>query len=234
MKNISIVIPIYNEEKNILKLFNELKESIEYNKKYQFEIIFVNDCSKDNSLAELNRIKNDNDIIKIINNNLNLGQSRSINIGIQNSKFSNIITMDGDGQNNPKDLKIIIDNYFSKKVDLVSGIRKKRKDKFIKKFSSKIANNIRSFFLKDNCTDTGCSLKMFRKEIFLSFPFFDGIHRFIPSLFTGYNKKIIYLNVDHRPRKYGKSNYGTFNRLIKGIVDLIRVFFIIKMYKRQL
>jgi len=234
MNNISIVIPIYNEEKNIFKLFHELKEVIEEDTNHNFEIIFVNDFSMDNSLTILNQLKNNNNDLNIINNIKNLGQSRSINIGIKNSKYNNIITMDGDGQNNPKDLKMIIHSYFTKNVDLVSGIRKIRKDTIVKKISSKIANKIRSSILKDNCTDTGCSLKMFKKEVFLLFPFFDGIHRFIPSLFSGYNKKIIYVDVDHRAREFGQSNYGTFIRLIKGIRDLIKVFLIIKKYRKSL
>ena len=232
MNNISIVIPIYNEEKNIIKLFHELKQSIADNQNYNFELIFVNDCSIDNSLNILNQLKINNKLLSIINNSENLGQSSSINIGIKNSKYNNIITMDGDGQNNPKDLKIIIQSYFSENADLVSGIRKVRKDTIIKKISSQIANKIRSSVLKDKCSDTGCSLKMFKEEIFLSFPFFNGIHRFIPSLFSGYNKKIVYVDVDHRAREYGQSNYGTVIRLIKGIGDLIRVFFIIKKYRK--
>ena len=233
MNNISIVIPIYNEERNIRKLFDEIKLNIFDLKQYNFEIIFVNDCSTDNSLIVLNDISKENEILKILNNKKNLGQSMSIHNGITQSKYENIITIDGDGQNNPRDLKRIIEIYLNNNVDLVCGIRKKRKDSIIKIFSSKIANSIRSYFLDDNCVDTGCSLKMFKKKIFLSFPFFNGIHRFIPSLFNGYNKKIMYLDVDHRQRKYGVSKYGTLNRLFKGVADMIRVFFIIRKYKRS-
>ena len=100
-----------------------------------------------------------------------------------------------------------------KDLVLVGGIRLNRKDNFLKKISSKIANKIRMLILKDNCEDTGCSLKIFDKKIFLSFPLFDGIHRFLPALFTGYGKKTIFVDVDHRPRIYGYSKYGTFKRL---------------------
>ena len=116
-------------------------------------------------------------------------------------------------------------------VYLVGGIRHNRKDTYVKKVSSKLANKIRKFLLKDYCDDTGCSLKVFDKETFLKFPVFDGLHRFIPAFFSGYNKKTLFANVDHRHRKYGHSKYGTFKRLFKGIFDLIRVIIILKRLK---
>ena len=122
-----------------------------------------------------------------------------------------------------------IPKYLSnKETKLVGGIRIKRKDNLIKKISSKIANNVRSKILKDNCQDTGCSLKVFDKEIFILFPYFDWIHRFLPALFTGYGYKTLFINVNHRKRKFGISKYGTMNRLFKGIRDIIRVKKIIR------
>ena len=113
---------------------------------------------------------------------------------------------------------------------MVCGIRKNRKDNIIKIISSKIANKIRSIILDDGCTDTGCSLKVFDKTIFLSLPFFDGLHRFLPALFKGYGKMNYFVNVHHRPRNSGISKYGTLDRLFKGIIDIIRVNRIIKNY----
>ena len=115
----------------------------------------------------------------------------------------------------------------------MGGIRNKRKDSYIKKISSKIANYIRSNILNDHCSDTGCSLKIFDRDSYLEFPYFDGIHRFLPALFKGYWHKTKFINVDHRMRKYGKSKYGTFKRLLKGIIDLIKVVKIIKKFKRN-
>ena len=233
MNNISLIIPIYNEEGNIRKLFQEIIFNIDELNQYNFEVIFINDFSTDNSLNILNELLENNSILTILDNKKNLGQSKSILFGIKKAKYENIITMDGDGQNNPIDLKKIINIYFSENADLVSGIRKNRKDNYIKVYSSKIANIFRSYFLKDKCKDTGCSLKIFKKDMFLSFPFFDGIHRFIPSLFNGYDQKVIFIDVEHRPRDFGSSKYGTIKRLFNGIVDMIRVFFIIKRYKRN-
>lgn len=217
----SVVIPIFNEEENIVLLIKEIKKSLKTYK--NFELVFVNDCSTDNSLKVLLDQKNFLDF-KIINNEKNIGQSFSILSGIKNSKYNTIVTIDGDGQNNPYDIPKLIEYYFNNKnIFLVGGIRVKRKDSIIKIISSRIANNVRSKFLNDGCKDTGCSLKVFDKNIFLSFETFDGMHRFIPALFSGFGHKTFFLDVDHRKRKFGKSKYGTFLRLVNGIKDMIKV-----------
>tara|TARA_B100000579_G_C22689272_1_gene784195 strand:+ start:87 stop:788 length:702 start_codon:yes stop_codon:yes gene_type:complete len=227
----SLIIPVFNEGKNITNLVYEIYDSLKNHK--DFEVILVNDYSNDNTLLEIDELKS-NFPIKIINNKKNYGQSYSIKEGISKSKYDIIITIDGDGQNNPKDIPSLLKVYFNNnEIKLVGGIRNKRKDSNIKLISSKIANTIRSNVLKDNCQDTGCSLKVFDKRIFLNFPFFDGIHRFLPALFKGYGYKTTFINVDHRPRLYGKSNYGTVGRLFKGVLDLIRVVIIVKKFKRN-
>ena len=142
--------------------------------------------------------------------------------------------MDGDGQNNPKDINKLIKLYFSDlNLSLVGGIRKKRRDTFVKIYSSKIANFVRSKILNDDCIDTGCSLKIFKKDVFLTFPFFNGIHRFLPALFKGYGKKTFFVDVDHRPRNIGISKYGTFDRLFKGVIDIFRVLIILYKYNKK-
>lgn len=229
--NISIVVPVYNEENNLKILLKEIQNSTEeFNNK---EIIFINDCSTDKSYEVLKTFEKKNHI-KIINNPKNLGQSYSIYIGIKNSKYQNIITLDADLQNNPSDIKKISEKYFSENYALVGGIRTKRKDKFNKIISSKIANYVRMKILRDDCKDTGCSLKIFNKNIFLGFDYFDGIHRFIPALFSGYGHKTTFITVDHRPRLYGVSKYNNFNRLVKGIRDLFRVYKIIKNFQKDI
>ena len=224
----SIVIPLFNEEHNIIPLYNEILSSLKSFKDY--EIIFVDDASTD---LTLEKISNIHDVkLKIIKNIRNKGQSYSLLKGIKNSSNKIIVTLDGDGQNDPTDIPKLLECYLSNKhIDLIAGIRHKRKDSLIKIISSKIANYIRSKILKDNCLDTGCSLKVFNKEIILKFPFFNGIHRFLPALFIGYGYKASYLKVNHRKRKFGISKYGTFNRLFKGIKDMIRVYYIIRQNK---
>ena len=231
MPDFSIVIPIYNESTNIEKLVPEIFKSLTKYQKY--ELILINDGSNDNTMEVIAKIKKNYSLL-LINNETNKGQSFSIWTGIKKSNYNTIVTLDGDGQNNPNDIPKLLDEYFSKKLySLIGGIRKNRKDNFLKLISSKIANQIRSFILKDNCVDTGCSLKVFDKEIFLSFPFFDGLHRFLPALFKGFGKNTLFINVDHRPRISGISKYGTFDRLYKGILDIIRVKKIIRNNKTK-
>tara|TARA_Y100001970_G_scaffold149443_1_gene183359 strand:+ start:233 stop:949 length:717 start_codon:yes stop_codon:yes gene_type:complete len=222
----SIVVPIFNEEKNIKALFDEINLNL---KKIEddYEIIFVDDKSTDNSqnvIKELLKHRN----VKSIVNHKNRGQSFSISSGIKNSTYSTIVTIDGDGQNNPKDIVKMINLYQSKNYKFLGGIRLNRKDNLVKKISSRIANSIRSKILNDECIDTGCGLKIFDKEVFLSLPYFDGIHRFLPALFKGFGSNVNFVNVDHRPRVFGKSKYGVLVRLVRGIFDIIRVLKILK------
>jgi len=224
----SIIIPLYNEDQNIGILIKEIFKTL-YNYS-DYEVILVNDASTDQTLEVIQKLNNKK--IKIINNNINSGQSFSIYKGIKEAYYNTIVTLDGDGQNDPKDIPQLLEFYLKNyEIELVGGIRYKRKDKIIKLISSKIANFVRSRLLKDNCSDTGCSLKVFNKKIFLSFPFFDGIHRFLPALFSGYGYKTYFINVNHRKRKYGISKYGTMKRLFKGIKDLIKVNNILKNIK---
>ena len=221
----SIVIPLYNEGENIKPLLREIFANLLSHE--NFEIVLVNDASTDNTSNVVKKLINNK--VRILHNKTNRGQSFSIHKGILHSSFDTIITIDGDGQNDPADIPKLINKYFeSDKLKLLGGIRSKRKDSLIKVFSSKIANKIRSKILKDGCQDTGCSLKVFDKKIFLTFPYFDGMHRFIPALYKGYGFETNFINVNHRKRKYGTSKYGTMNRLFKGIRDIIKVRNILK------
>ncbi len=229
MTNFTLIIPLYNEEANIQLLFKELLNvKVE---DFATNIIFVNDGSTDNTLPILKKITKNYSKVIILNNKKNFGQSYSIYNAIKIAKTKYIITLDGDLQNDPNDILKLIEKI-TVNVSLVAGIRKKRKDNFIKIFSSKIANIVRNFILQDGCIDTGCSLKIFDKEVFLSYKFFNGMHRFIPALFKAKNKNIIYIDVNHRHRLKGVSKYGTFDRLTAGIRDLIKVYLIIRKVKK--
>ena len=224
----SVIVPLYNEQKNIIYLLDEIKINLSNYEKY--EIILIDDASDDDTLNTIKLVENKK--IKILENKKNLGQSFSIHSGIKHSSFNIIITIDGDGQNDPIDINKLLDSYLSNsEIKLVGGIRNKRRDNYIKIISSKIANYIRSKILNDDCLDTGCSLKVFDKDIFLNFPYFDGIHRFLPALFKGYGYNTTFINVNHRKRKFGVSKYGTIKRLFKGIRDIIKVNKIIKNKK---
>ena len=224
----SIVIPIFNEAENIQSLIKEIFTNLKNFDKY--EIILVNDSSTDQTELLISKIENNK--IKLINNAKNKGQSFSIYKGIKESSYETIVTIDGDGQNDPKDIPNLLNIYLKKNdIQLVGGIRVKRRDNIIKIISSKVANYFRKMILQDNCNDTGCSLKVFNKKIFLTFPYFDGMHRFLPALFIGFGYKTFFIDVNHRERKYGISKYGTINRLFKGIRDLYKVRKIIKNKK---
>jgi len=228
MARFSIVIPVFNEAKNITNLLDEIHLNL---KDDDYEIIIVNDCSVDDTSDVIENYNKKSNLI-LINNKSNRGQSYSINKAINIANCNTILTIDGDGQNDPKDINNLLETYFSdSNYSLVAGIRSKRKDNLIKIISSKIANYLRSKILKDNCKDTGCSLKIFDKTVFLEFPYFDGIHRFLPSLFEGYGKKTFYIKVGHRFRANGKSNYGTLDRLFRGLRDIIKVYKILKNKK---
>lgn len=222
MQSISLIIPIYNEEKNIEILYNEIKSCEAFDKINS--IIYVDDHSTDKSIKVIETLKKKSHKVQLLKNNKNFGQSYCIKYAAKFTNSELIITMDGDCQNDPKDIINLINLYFKNNdVKLVSGIRIKRKDSINKIIASKIANYVRRIVLNDNCIDTGCSLKMFDKSVFLTLPYFDGIHRFLPALFNIYKKKVMFIKVNHRFRKYGKSKYGNFKRLIKGIRDLIKV-----------
>ncbi len=225
----SIVIPVYNEKNNIKYLIDEILTSIK--KEYIFEIIIVNDCSTDGTLNEIVELSFNS--LFLITNDENMGQSYSIAKGIKKAKFDTIVTIDADGQNDPKDILSLVNLYFSNKnLSLIGGIRKNRKDNLVKIYSSIIANKFRAWALRDKCPDTGCALKIFNKKIFLSFPYFDGIHRFLPALFKGYGYKTHFIEVNHRSRLNGKSKYGTFDRLFKGLFDIIRVKIILNKLRK--
>ena len=229
--NFSIVIPIYNEFENIKLLVSEIKAALQNS--YKYEVIIVDDCSRDKTQEILSSSFFFN--CKVIRHNKNFGQSASIRTGVLNSKFDNIITLDGDLQNDPNDIPRLINIFQSKETnyDLVGGIRKKRMDNFVKRASSIIANFVRKSILNDNCDDTGCGLKIFTKKIFLELPFFNGIHRFLPALYKGYGYNTYFIKVNHRMRNAGSSNYGTLSRLFLGIVDLVRVKKIINQHNRN-
>tara|TARA_E500000178_G_C16958501_1_gene724860 strand:+ start:713 stop:1426 length:714 start_codon:yes stop_codon:yes gene_type:complete len=228
--NFSIVIPIYNESENIINLLNEIFDNIA--SENNFEIILIDDYSSDNSIQLIQKYMNNQKNIILLTNKKNMGQSFSLVKGIKNSKNDIIVTLDGDGQNHPKDINKMVEKYIINNCNLVSGIRKTRIDSKTKIITSKIANKIRSFLLNDKCEDTGCGLKVFNKKIFLSFDYFNGIHRYIPALFVATRSKVIYENIDHRQRKFGKSKYGTFDRLLYALKDLIIVMILINKIKK--
>lgn len=221
----SIIIPVYNERENVQGLFEEIINVLD-SSKFNFEIIFVNDGSTDGTREILKDLSlTHQSVLKVISHNKNYGQSAALLTGARFAQFPVLITMDGDGQNDPADILKLLENFNN---NVVLGIRKKRNDNVIKRISSLIGNSVRQKILNDECKDTGCSLKIFSKLAFLELPYFNHMHRFLPALFkrSGYN--LITVEVNHRPRCHGVSKYGIMNRLFVSIYDLIGMRWLLK------
>jgi glycosyltransferase involved in cell wall biosynthesis len=228
MKKISIIIPIYNEEKNIVELHKEIKAVCDKNK-YIYEIIFIDDGSSDNTK---NLIKNIAPV-KYIQLRKNFGQTAAMDAGIKNAKYDYIVTMDGDRQNDPNDIPNLIKHLEDNDYDVVSGWRKKRKDNFFKRFISRGAHLLRNLIIKDGIHDSGCSLKIYKRECFDNLTLYGEMHRFIPAILKIKGFKIGEIIVNHRPRIAGKTKYS-WKRTIKGFIDMIAVWFWNKYAARPL
>lgn len=219
MKSISLVVPLYNEEDNVAKLHSEIKEVCQ-REQYDYEIIFVDDGSSDNTIAEVKKLSP----VKIIRLRKNFGQTAAMDAGIHQAVKDYIITMDGDRQNDPNDIPRLIKHLEVNDFDVVSGWRKNRKDTFTKHFVSRGANLLRKILIHDGIHDSGCSLKIYRRECFESLRLYGEMHRFIPALLIIKGFNVGEIEVHHRPRTAGKTKYN-WKRTIKGLIDMIAVWF---------
>lgn len=219
MKEISIVIPLFNEADSITELHKEIVEICNKHR-YKYEIIFVDDCSTDNTNEIIKKISP----VKYIRFRKNFGQTAAMDAGIKAAKYNYIITMDGDRQNDPDDIPSLISYLEKNDCDVVSGWRKKRKDSLLKKFISRSANFLRSILINDGVRDSGCSMKIYRKECFDQVHLYGEMHRFIPAILKIKGFKIGEIEVNHRPRTKGITKYN-WKRTIKGFIDMISVWF---------
>lgn len=227
--NFSIILPIFNEEKNIVKLNSDLHVVINKLKKHKFELIYVDDCSKDNSYKKLLSLKN-NFPTKIIQHRINLSQSDAIRTGVEYSKHDNLIFLDSDLQNDPLDIIKML-KAFENKCDMVIGWRKDRKDSLVKKIPSIIANFLVRFFTNSKAKDHGCAIKVLKKIVYNASSNLGDFHRLLAA--EAYNQGFLIkqIEVRHNKRVYGKSNYG-LDRIPKVLLDLIYLTFI-KSYKNK-
>lgn len=231
MIELSVVVPIYNERDNLLPLITEITTVLRGTT--GFEILYVDDYSEDDSLQVLLEIRATVPELRIVRHLQRCGQSTAIWNGIHTARGSWIITLDGDGQNDPADIPKLLDarQKAPANVRMIAGWRTQRRDAWSKKLSSRIANAVRSRMLKDATPDTGCGLKLFEREVFLRLPYFDHMHRFLPALIqrTGYATQSVPVN--HRPRTRGHSKYGMGDRLWVGLVDLRGVAWLMRRAK---
>ena len=221
--SLSVVVPVFNELENVEPLILEIQASLE--NIIAYEMIFVDDFSSDTTLNKLVQLNSTINGLRVLSHKRRSGQSAAVYTGVKAARAPLVVTLDGDGQNNPSDIPNLLEAYQKNsgtaKNVMICGQRENRKDSFAKRFSSKIANVIRSGLLGDSTLDTGCGLKLFRVLDFMGLPSFNHMHRFLPALMIRNGGKVISIKVSHRSRDRGKSKYGTFDRLWVGVFDLI-------------
>ncbi len=227
---LSIVVPVRNEADNILPLLAEIHSALAGKAAGQgeFEVIYVDDGSTDETPARLKAALAQYPRLRVLAHAASCGQSAALMTGVRAAHADWIATLDGDGQNDPADLAKLLSvrDGAAKGVRLVCGYRKKRQDSALKRLSSKIANGVRSALLGDATPDTGCGLKLIERATYLELPVFDHMHRFLPALVQRAGGATLIVEVNHRPRTRGRSNYGVLDRLWVGIVDLFGVMWL--------
>ncbi len=232
--DLTVIVPVKNEQDNILPLLQEIHAALEG--RYEYEVIYIDDGSTDNSPAVLESAHATYPRLRVLRHQASCGQSTAVRSGIKAARAPWIATLDGDGQNDPADIPsmmaVVQAQDCPAELWLVAGWRKTRRDTWLKRISSKIANAVRRTMLRDDTPDTGCGLKLFRRDVFLELPYFDHMHRFLPALVLRAGGKVRSVEVHHRHRERGVSKYGLHNRLWVGIVDLFGVAWLQRRAKR--
>ena len=221
--DISIVIPVYNEVDNIEPLGHSI---INIMQGQNYEVIFVDDGSTDGSTRKLNEWCAMHTNFRTIHFKRNAGQTAAMDAGFKHALGKYVVSMDADMQNDPADIPKLLDKLNT--YDMVCGWRQKRNDPWIKRISSKVANFIRNKLSREDIKDTGCSLKAYRRECFNQIKLYNGMHRFLPTLFKMEGFTVTEIVVNHYPRKFGKSKYGISNRAFRAFIDLLVVRWMIK------
>jgi len=228
---VSVVVPVRNEAGNVAPLIDEIAAALGSR---VFEIVYVNDGSSDATEAELLALMRSRPYLRQIRHQVSCGQSAAVRSGVAAARAPLVATLDGDGQNDPKFLPALLDavEQGGARVGLAAGQRVGRKASGFKKLQSRIANGVRGAILRDGTRDTGCGLKAFRREMFLALPYFDGLHRFLPALVRRDGFDVVHVDVVDRERRHGVSNYGFWDRLWIGILDLFGVWWLVRRKKR--
>jgi glycosyltransferase involved in cell wall biosynthesis len=229
---VAVVVPVRNEAGNVAPLVGEIAAALQG--QWPFEVVYVNDGSTDGTEAELTRLMALHPFLRRVRHKQSCGQSSAVRSGVAAARAPIVVTIDGDGQNNPAFIPAMIRalEAGAPKMGLVAGQRTGRKSGGFKKLQSRIANAVRNAVLRDGTRDTGCGLKAFRRDMFLSLPYFDGLHRFLPALVKRDGFSIGYVDVVDRSRHTGVSNYGLWDRLWVGILDLAGVWWLVRRKKR--
>jgi glycosyltransferase involved in cell wall biosynthesis len=229
---VSVVVPVRNEAGNVALLTNEIAAAL--TGRWNFELIYVNDGSTDATESALAALKAERPWLRQIKHAASCGQSAAVRSGVTAARAPLIATLDGDGQNDPSFIPALLRAFEQggATIGLVAGQRVGRRSGAWKKLQSRIANAVRGAILRDGTRDSGCGLKVFRRDAFLALPYFDALHRFLPALFRRDGYGIAYVDVIDRPRHAGKSNYGLWDRLWVGILDLAGVWWLVRRRKK--
>jgi glycosyltransferase involved in cell wall biosynthesis len=223
--DISVVIPVFDEEGAAPALAREVAGAFAGR---SFELIFVDDASRDGTRAALTALKREIPQLRVLAHARNAGQSRAIRTGVLGARGRLVVTLDGDGQNDPADAPRLVDALLASppELALIGGERTKRQDSQAKKIASKVGNGARKRLLGDNANDTGCGLKVFRREAFLRLPYFDHLHRYLPALMQREGYRVEFRPVNHRHRQTGRSKYTNLGRLWASLSDLAGVLWL--------
>ena len=226
---LSVVVPVYNEAGNAATLAREIATALDGR---SFEMVFVDDSSTDSTREELIALKSELPMLRVVSHRKNAGQSRAIRTGVQYARAPIVATLDGDGQNDPGNLPDLFRELTRAgapgELAMVMGRRAKRQDSAWKKFGSRMANRVRQALLKDDCDDSGCGIKAFKRDVFLALPYFDHMHRYMPALVKADGHAVEFLDVNHRGRVHGVSKYTNFGRLAAAWSDMRGVIWLMK------
>ena len=231
---LSVVIPVRNEADSVAPLALEIHAALAA--RGNFEIICVDDASTDDTVHSILAVRREHvPQIRLLRLDIGCGQSIAVWHGVRAARSEWIATLDGDGQNHPADILVLLQRLEEADDDLrlIMGNRRRRSDTSVRRLSSRIANGVRRTLLRDDTPDTGCGIKLFHRQTFLELPVFNHMHRFLPALFLRAGKRVISVDVRHRPRTAGRSKYGIANRLWVGIVDLFGVRWLIRRAPRR-
>ena len=220
--DLSVVFPVYNEEENVPLLLAEIAKALD-GRGWTYEIVAFDDGSRDRSLEVLRAARAQYPTLRVLSMEKNSGQTAALDAGWRAARGVLVVSLDADLQNDPADIPKMIEKLESSKADMVIGVRVNRQDTLARKIQSRIGNGVRNLITGDHITDTGCSLKLARREAIEPVRLFTGMHRFLPTLVRYAGFKVVETPVNHRARQFGQSKYGAMNRAFRGLVDCFAV-----------
>jgi len=220
--DLSVVFPVYNEEENVPILLDEIAKALR-GRPWSYEMVAVDDGSNDRSLEVLRQSRAKYPNLRVLTFEKNSGQTAALDAAWRAARGKYVVSLDADLQNDPADIPAMMDALENNGAEMVIGVRVNRQDTWARKMQSRIGNGVRNWITGDHITDTGCSLKLVKRDAIDRVALYNGMHRFLPTLIRMRGYKVIEMPVNHRPRKFGVSKYGAMNRAARGLVDCLAV-----------